>query len=384
MKKINDGIYYVGVDDVKIDLFEGNLPVPNGVSYNSYVIKDDKCAVMDSVDAAFGEEWLKEVEWALQGAEPDYLVVLHMEPDHSANIYNFAQKYPNSLIVGNNKTFVMLQEYFGTDFADRRVVVKDGEKLNLGKRELTFIFAPMVHWPEVMTAYESYTRAYFSADAFGKFGALSNGGEWDDEARRYYFAIVGKYGVQVQALLKKVSAYEIAAIYPLHGPVLENNLGHFLNLYSLWSEYKPETDGVFVAYSSVYGHTALAVEKFVGMLKEKGVNAEACDVIRTDRTQCIAKAFKYSKIVFATTTYNGGIFPSMREFIESLVERNFRNRKIGLIENGSWAPFAAKAITSMLENCKDLTFATTTVKIRSALNAQSSEELKCLAAEMGE
>lgn len=384
MKKINDGIYYVGVDDVKIDLFEGNLPVPNGVSYNSYVIKDDKCAVMDSVDAAFGEEWLKEVEWALQGAEPDYLVVLHMEPDHSANIYNFAQKYPNSFIVGNNKTFVMLQEYFGTDFADRRVVVKDGEKLNLGKHELTFIFAPMVHWPEVMTAYESYTRAYFSADAFGKFGALSKGGEWDDEARRYYFAIVGKYGVQVQALLKKVSEYEIAAIYPLHGPVLENNLGHFLNLYSLWSEYKPETDGVFVAYSSVYGHTALAVEKFVGMLKEKGVNAEACDVIRTDRTQCIAKAFKYSKIVFATTTYNGGIFPSMREFIESLVERNFRNRKIGLIENGSWAPFAAKAITSMLENCKDLTFATTTVKIRSALNAQSSEELKCLAAEMSE
>ncbi len=384
MKKINDGIYYVGVDDVKIDLFEGNLPVPNGVSYNSYVIKDDKCAVMDSVDAAFGEEWLKEVERALQGAEPDYLVVLHMEPDHSANIYNFAQKYPNSLIVGNNKTFVMLQEYFGTDFADRRVVVKDGEKLNLGKHELTFIFAPMVHWPEVMTAYESYTRAYFSADAFGKFGALSKGGEWDDEARRYYFAIVGKYGVQVQALLKKVSAYEIAAIYPLHGPVLENNLGHFLNLYSLWSEYKPETDGVFVAYSSVYGHTALAVEKFVGMLKEKGVNAEACDVIRTDRTQCIAKAFKYSKIVFATTTYNGGIFPSMREFIESLVERNFRNRKIGLIENGSWAPFAAKAITSMLENCKDLTFATTTVKIRSALNAQSSEELKCLATEMSE
>lgn len=379
---IAEGIYNVGVEDTQIDLFEGYLPVPDGINYNSYVIKGEKIAVMDSVDARFCNEWLENLDKILKGAEPDYMVVLHMEPDHSASVYEFAKKYPGTLIVGNSKTFVMLGEFFGTDFADRRVVVKDGDKLDLGNHELTFIFAPMVHWPEVMTAYESYTKTYFSADAFGKFGAVSKGGKWDDEARRYYFAIVGKFGLQVQALLKKVSAYDIKTICSLHGPVLRENLSHYLELYSKWAAYQPETDGVFIAYTSVYGHTKAAVEKFADKLKELGVKVEVCDVVREERTYCIAEAFKYSKIVFATTTYNGGIFPAMREFIQSLTERNFRGRKVGLIENGSWAPFAVKTISGMLENSKDITYAETSVKIRSALNEQSLSELYALAEEM--
>lgn len=379
---IAEAIYNVGVEDTQIDLFEGYLPVPDGINYNSYVIKSDKIAILDSVDSHFCNEWLGNVEKVLSGATPDYLVILHMEPDHSASIFEFSKKYPETIIVGNNKTFVMLGEYFGTDFADRRIVVKDGDKLTLGKHELTFIFAPMVHWPEVMTAYESYTNTYFSADAFGKFGAVSKGGEWDDEARRYYFAIVGKFGVQVQALLKKVAAYDIKTICSLHGPVLKENLGHYLELYSKWSAYEPETDGVLIAYTSVYGHTKTAVEKLACKLQELGVKVKVCDVAREERTYCIAEAFKYSKIVFATTTYNGGIFPSMREFIQSLTERNFRSRKVGLIENGSWAPVAAKTIAGMLENSKDIIFAENSVKIRSALNEQSLSELNAFAEEM--
>lgn len=379
---IAEGIYNVGVEDTQTDLFEGYIPVPDGINYNSYVIKSDKIAVMDSVDAHFSDEWLNNLEKTLNGAKPDYLVVLHMEPDHSASVFEFAKKYPETVIVGNSKTFVMLGEFFGTDFSERRMVVKDGDNLSLGKHELTFIFAPMVHWPEVMTAYERHTKTFFSADAFGKFGAVSKGGEWDDEARRYYFAIVGKFGLQVQALLKKVAAYEIKTICSLHGPVLKEDLGHYLGLYAKWATYEPEIDGVFIAYTSVYGHTRSAVEKFADKLTGLGVKAEVCDVVREERTYCLSEAFRYSKIVFATTTYNGGIFPAMREFIQSLTERNFRNRKVGLIENGSWAPFAVKTITNMLENCKDITYAETSVKIRSALNGQSLAELNTLAEEM--
>ncbi len=382
MKEISDGIFYVGVDDTHIDLFEGILPVPNGMAYNSYVIKDEKCAVMDSVDAHFGKEWLQNIESALEGSKPDYIVVLHMEPDHSANVFEFAKKYPEAKVVGNFKTFVMLEEYFGTDFADRRLVVKDGEKLNLGKHELTFVFAPMVHWPEVMTAYESFTKTVFAADGFGKFGALCNDEPWDDEARRYYFAIVGKYGAQVQSLLKKLSAFEIKTICSLHGPVLKENLGHYLDLYSKWSSYMLETDGVFIAYSSVYGHTEAAAQKLAEMLKKRGVKVEIGNLIRCDKTYCIAQAFKYGKIVLATTTYNAEIFPAMREFIDCLVERNFRNRTVGLIENGSWAPLTNKAICAKLEKCQNLTFTQNNVTIRSALNDKSIAQLDALADEL--
>lgn len=383
MKEIKNGLFNVGVDDTEIKLFEGILPVKHGMAYNSYVIKDEKCAVIDSVAAGFGSVWLKNVDEALDGAKPDYIVVLHMEPDHSANVFEFAKKYPETKVVGNFKTFVMLQEYFGTDFADRRVVVKDGEKLNLGKHELNFVFAPMVHWPEVMTAYESFTKTLFAADGFGKFGALCHDEFWDDEARRYYFAIVGKYGAQVQTLLKKLSTFEIKTICSLHGPVLKENLKHYIELYSKWSAYQPETDGVFIAYSSVYGHTKAAAEKTAALLKERGVEVEICDIVSAERTYCIAEAFKFNKVVFATTTYNAEIFPAMREFIDCLVERNFQNRTIGLIENGSWAPFAAKAIRSKLEKCKNLTFAEPTVTVHSALNEKSLAQIEALAEELG-
>lgn len=380
--EIANGIYYVGVDDKNIDLFEGILPVKHGMAYNSYVVKDEKIAVIDSVDAHFGDEWLKNIENTLGGAKPDYIVVLHMEPDHSANVLKFAERYPEAEIVGNFKTFVMLKEYFGTDFDGRRVVVKDGEKLNLGKHELNFVFAPMVHWPEVMTAYESFTKTLFSADAFGKFGANSHKEEWDDEARRYYFAIVGKYGVQVQSLLNKLSAYEIKTICSLHGPILKENLNHYIELYSVWSAYKPETEGVFIAYSSVYGHTKAAAEELYGKLVKMGVKAEICDVVRSERTYCIAQAFRYSKIVFATTTYNADIFPAMREFIDCLTERNFQNRIVGVIENGSWAPFAKKVISAKLEKCKNLNFTNMTVTIHSALNEESRAQVDSLAKEL--
>ena len=379
MNQISEGLYFVGVDDEKIDLFEGILPVEHGMSYNSYVICGQKTAVIDSVDAHFGDKWLKNVEQALGGKKPDYIVVLHMEPDHSANIFEFTQKYPEAIVVGNNKTFVMLGEFFGTEYAERRIVVKDGDSLDLGGRTLKFIFAPMVHWPEVMTLYDEKSKTLFSADAFGKFGALSHDEEWKSEAQRYYFAIVGKYGVQVQALLKKLSAYEICAICPLHGPVLKENLGYYLGLYNKWSAYEPTKDGVLIAYSSVYGHTKAAVQMLAVELEKRGIEAEICDLVRTERTVCISKAFEYSAIVLATTTYNGEMFPAMREFLDCLTERNFKNRIVGLMENGSWAPFAAKAMLAKLENCKDLKFAEPFVKIRSAINAQSEGEIKSLA-----
>ncbi len=385
MKELVKGIYYVGVSDKNIDLFEGNIPVPDGMAYNSYVVRGEKTAVIDSVDQKFGEEWLKKVEKTLGGVQPDYIVVLHMEPDHSANVFKFTQKYPKAQVVGNSKTFVMLKEYFGTDYADRAVTVKDGDELDLGGKSLKFVFAPMVHWPEVMTAYEATTKTLFSVDAFGKFGSDVDGGsdigggEWEEEARRYYFAIVGKYGVQVQSYMKKLAPYAIERICSLHGPVLDKGLDKFLGLYAKWSAYEPEEDGVFIAYSSVYGHTQKAVERLEEELKAKGVKVKVLNVIRTDYTYCIAEAFRYSKIVLATTTYNGDIFPNMREFVDCLVERNFKNRKVGIIENGSWAPFAAKAICAKLEKCKDLEYVEPFVKIRSALSDESLNELLTLA-----
>lgn len=379
MKEISDGLYYVGVDDTEIDLFEGILPVKHGMAYNSYVVCGEKCAVLDSVDAHFGEKWLENVKKTLGERKPDYIVVLHMEPDHSANVFEFTRQYPEAKVVGNNKTFVMLNEFFGEDYADRRVVVKDGDSLDLGGRSLKFIFAPMVHWPEVMTCYDDKSKSLFSADAFGKFGTLSCDEKWEDEARRYYFAIVGKYGMQVQALLKKLSLYQIERICPLHGPILSDNLGYYLGLYNKWSNYDPEEKGVLVAYSTVYGHTEKAVDMLCNELEKRGVKAQKCNLIRTERTYCLAEAFRFSAIVLATTTYNGEMFPTMREFVDCLTERNFKNRVVGLIENGSWAPFAAKAMQAKLEGCKDLKFVEPYVKIRSALNDESERELKALA-----
>lgn len=375
-------IFYVGVDDENIDLFEGALPVKHGMAYNSYLIKDEKIAVIDGVDLKFKDEWLDNIERTLEGKKPDYIVVLHMEPDHSANIFAFTEKYPDVKVVGNNKTFVMLDEYFGTDYAERRVVVKDGDILSLGKHGLKFVFAPMVHWPEVMTAYDEESKTLFSADGFGKFGANSHQENWDDEARRYYFAIVGKYGMQVQALLKKVAALDIENIFSLHGPILKENLAHYIGLYSMWSSYTPEKEGVFIAYTSVYGHTEKAVKNLADRLKAKGVEVEVCDIVRTERTYCIAEAFRYSKAVFATTTYNGDMFPNMREFIDCLVERNYQNRTIGFIENGSWAPFAAKAMATKFEKCKNINILPVAVKIRSALNGESQNQLNRLAEEL--
>ncbi len=382
MEKISENIFYVGVDDKDIDLFEGILPVKHGMAYNSYIIKDEKCAVIDSVDAHFGNEWLNNIEEVLCGRSPDYIVVLHMEPDHSANIFAFTEKYPEAKVVGNAKTFVMLQEFFGTDYDGRRVVVKEGEKLSLGKRELTFVFAPMVHWPEVMMAYESSSATLFSADAFGKFGMRAYEEDWTDEARSYYFAIVGKYGAQVQSVLKKLAAYKIDRICSLHGPVLSENLGYYLDLYYKWSSYTPEIDGVLVAYSSVYGHTKAAVEELCDKLKQNGVKAEAVDLVRTERTEAIAKAFMYQKTVFATTTYNADIFPAMREFLDCLAERNYCKRTVAFMENGSWAPVATRAMQAKLEKCKDLTYAESTVKIRSALNEESRAQISALAKEL--
>ncbi len=382
MKEVVNGIYYVGVDDLDIRLFEGILPVEHGMAYNSYVIKDEKCAVIDSVDAHFGAEWLKNVREALGGRAPDYIVVLHMEPDHSANIYEFTQRYPEAKVVGNAKTFVMLQEFFGTDYAERRVVVKDGETLSLGKHELTFVFAPMVHWPEVMTAYESATKTLFSADAFGKFGANCHEEEWENEARRYYYAIVGKYGVQVQSLLKKLSAFEIGRICSLHGPVLDKGLDRYIGLYSKWAAYEPEVRGVLIAYTSVYGHTKAAAEYLADKLDEKGVKYEIYDVAAAERTNLIAKAFEYSAVVFATTTYNADIFPPMREFIDCLTERNYCNRVVAFMENGSWAPVAARTMQAKFEKSKNIVFAENCVKIRSALNDESRAQISALAEEL--
>ena len=382
MRKIYDWLYNAGVDDFDIDLFEGIYSVPNGIAYNSYMICDEKIAVLDSVGAGFGAEWLKNIEEGLKGRLPDYVVILHMEPDHSANIANFTEKYPTAKIVGNAKTFVLLEEYFGKDFTDKKVLVKDGDTLSLGKHTLKFIFAPMVHWPEVMTAYETTEKVLFSADAFGKFGSYDANEEWDAEARRYYFGIVGKYGMQVQSLLKKLSEYEINAICPLHGYVLDKNLGHYISLYDKWSSYQAEEKGTVIAYNSVYGHTKEAVSRLSEMLKAKGEKTVVYDLARSDSSVCVSEAFRYSKLVLAGTTYNGDIFPCMREFIHYLTERNYQNRVVGFIENGSWAPVAGNKMKAEFEKSKNIVFAQNNVKIRSALNGESSAQLSALAEEL--
>lgn len=381
--EVTKDIIYIGVNDHKVDLFEGQYVVPNGMAYNSYVILDEKTAVMDTVDAHFGEEWLANLEQALGGRKPDYLVVQHMEPDHSANIAKFAEKYPEAQIVGNAKTFTMVKNFFGTDYADRRVVVKDGESLSLGAHELTFVFAPMVHWPEVMVTYDAKDKVLFSADGFGKFGALDVEEDWACEARRYYFGIVGKYGMQVQNLLKKAAALDIQIICPLHGPVLTENLGYYIGLYDTWSAYKPESEGVFVAYASVYGNTKAAAELLADKLREKGCpKVTVADLAREDMAECVEDAFRYDTLVLASCTYNGGVFPPMREFILDLTERGYRNRRVALIENGSWAATAAKVMEKMLEGSKDITFAENRVSIKSALDAASTAQVEALADEL--
>lgn len=380
---IKEDVIYIGVNDHKVDLFEGQYDVPNGMAYNSYLIKDEKTAVMDTVDAAFGDEWLANLEAALDGRKPDYLIVQHMEPDHSANIERFAKAYPDAQIVGNAKTFQMIKNFFGTDYSDRRVVVKDGETLSLGTHELKFVFAPMVHWPEVMMTYDAHAKILFSADGFGKFGALDVEEDWACEARRYYFGIVGKYGAQVQNVLKKAAALEIEIICPLHGPVLSENLGYYLGLYNTWSSYGVESEGVFIAYTSVYGHTKAAAFALKEKLEAKGCPKVAIsDLAREDMAEAVEDAFRYGKIVLATTTYNADIFPFMKTFINDLTERNYQNRTIGIIENGSWAPTAAKVIRSMFEKSKNITFTDTTVTINSALTAAQDAQLDALADEL--
>jgi len=380
---ITSDIRYIGVNDHKVDLFEGQYVVPAGISYNSYAIIDEKIAIMDTVDAGFTHEWLDNIQSALGERQPDYLVVQHMEPDHSANIVNFMKNYPEAKIVSSAKAFQMMGNFFKTDFADRRVVVGGGDTLSLGKHELTFVTAPMVHWPEVIVTYDSYDKVLFSADGFGKFGALDVEEDWADEARRYYIGIVGKYGAQVQNLLKKASALEIQTICPLHGPVLKENLGYYLNLYNTWSSYQPEEEGIVIAYTSIYGNTKKAVLELAEKLKANGAPVvKVYDLARSDMAQAVADAFRYSKIVLATTTYNAEIFPFMREFINHLTERNFSNRTVALIENGSWAPLAAKVMRGMLENSKNLTFTDTTVRILSSLGEESAAQLDALVAEL--
>ena len=379
---ITADIKYIGVNDRKLDLFEGQYPVPNGISYNSYAIMDEKIAIKDSVDAHFTQEWLDNIKSTLAGRTPDYLIVQHMEPDHSANIVSFKAAYPNTCIVASAKAFAMMKGFFGTDYADNRLVVGEGDTLSLGKHTLTFVTAPMVHWPEVIVTYDSTDRVLFSADAFGKFGTPDTDEPWADEARRYYIGIVGKYGAQVQALLKKAAALDIATICPLHGPVLNENLSYYLGLYDTWSSYRPEEDGVLIAYTSVYGHTKEAALRLAQLLRDKGRTVAVYDLARSDEFAAVADAFRYSKLVLATTTYNADIFPFMRQFIDHLTERGFRSRTVGLIENGSWAPMAAKVMRGMLEKSRDLTFTETTVKILSALNAESEAQLLALAAEL--
>ena len=381
--KITNDIKYIGVNDHKVDLFEGQYVVPNGMSYNSYAIIDDKIAIMDTVDIGFTHEWLDNIQNTLGARKPDYLVIQHMEPDHSANIENFVKAYPDATVVSSAKAFAMMKNFFGTDFADNRIVVEEGDTLTLGKHTLTFVSAPMVHWPEVIVTYDSYDKVLFSADGFGKFGALDVNEPWDDEARRYYIGIVGKYGAQVQALLKKASGLDIAQICPLHGPVLNENLGHYLGLYNTWSSYQPEEDGIVIAYTSVYGNTRKAVMLLEEKLKNLGCPAvKVFDLARCDMAEAVSNAFKYSKLILATTTYNADIFPFMREFINHLTERNYSNRTVALIENGSWAPLAAKVMREMLSKCKNLTFTDTSVKILSAVNSDSSEQINALCEEI--
>jgi len=377
---VTKDIIYIGVNDHEVDLFEGQYVVPSGMAYNSYVIMDERIAVMDTVDRRFGEEWLGNLKSALGDRTPDYLVVQHMEPDHSANVLNFANAYPEAKIVSSAAAFRMMKNFFGTDFADRQIVVGEGATLSLGSHTLTFVTAPMVHWPEVIVTYDSKDKVLFSADGFGKFGALDVEEDWACEARRYYIGIVGKFGAQVQALLKKASALDIQIICPLHGPVLTENLGYYLNLYDIWSGYRTESEGVLIAYTSVYGNTKAAVEKLAAMLEEKGcAKVVVNDLARCDMAEAVEDAFRYGKIVLATTTYNGEIFPFMREFINHLTERNFQNKEIGIIENGTWAPTAAKVMKGMLEKSKNLTFVEPTVKIMSALNSESEAQLAALA-----
>ncbi|MFR1632554.1 MAG: FprA family A-type flavoprotein [Oscillospiraceae bacterium] len=381
MFKVENDIFYAGVNDHSIDLFEGMYKVPDGVSYNSYVIVDEKIAVLDTADAHFGKEWLYNVREALGGRQPDYLVIHHMEPDHSANIQNFLKEYPNVQVVGNTKTFTMIKEYFGFD-VNNSYKVEEGSILNLGRHSLRFVMAPLVHWPEVMVSYDELSGIVFSADAFGKFGALDVNQPWDDEARRYYIGIVGKYGVQVQNLLKKLSALSIKKICPLHGPVLEGDLSHYINLYDTWSSYRPEKDAVMVAYASVYGHTKAVAETLADMLKKAGKEVIIADLAREDRAKCVADAFMCSKLVLASVTYNAEIFPCMREFLDCLAERNFRSRTVGLIENGTWAPVSAKLMRDRLSSCKDINFISQTVKVRAAFAEENVPELEALANEL--
>ncbi len=382
MRSVANDTYYVGVNDHKIDLFEGIYRVPNGVAYNSYVIVDDKIAIMDAVDEYFGDQWIANIKSVLGDRQPDYIIIQHMEPDHSANALRIAEEYPSVKLVGNTKTFVMLKEYFGTEFSDRRVVVGDGSVLSLGKHDLHFVFAPMVHWPEVMVTYDSFTKTVFSADGFGKFGALDVDEPWADEARRYYIGIVGKYGRQVDAALKKLATLDIARICPLHGPVLEGDLSRYLGLYSKWANYEPEEEGVVVAYASVYGHTKKAAELLCEELKAAGCKKIILhDLARDDRSVCVADAFRYSKLVIAGITYNANLFPAVREFIENLTERNYQKRTVGFIENGTWAPVAAKLMREKFEK-SNLIFANTTVKVCAALSDESRAQVKALAEEL--
>lgn len=380
---VTEDIRYIGVNDHDVDLFEGQYTVENGMSYNSYVILDEKVAVMDTVDAHFGVEWLQNLETELNGRRPDYLVVQHMEPDHSANIAVFMETYPEAQIVSSAKAFVMMQQFFGTDFPERKVVVGEGSTLKLGRHTLTFVTAPMVHWPEVIVTYDSTDKVLFSADGFGKFGALDVEEDWADEARRYYIGIVGKYGAQVQALLKKAAAFDIAIICPLHGPVLNENLGYYLDKYNTWSSYAVEDEGVVIAYTSVYGHTKEAVEELAEKLNQRGCpNVVVADLARCDMAEVVADAFRYRKLVLATTTYNATIFPHMQNFIDHLTARNYQGRTVGIIENGAWAPMAAKVMKKMLETSKNLTYTDTTVTVKCALNDVSRAQIDALADEL--
>ena len=380
--EISKNIKYVGVNDKEIDLFEGQYVVPNGMAYNSYVILDNMVAVMDSVDEHFAGEWLENIKAVLGERKPDYLVVQHMEPDHSGSIMDFVKEFPETKIVSSAKAFVMMKNFFGTDFAEKQVVVAEGSTLELGEHKLSFIEAPMVHWPEVFMTFEETEGVLFSADAFGKFGSLDTDEEWACEARRYYIGIVGKFGLPVQTLLKKAAGLNIKTICPLHGPILTENLGYYIDLYNTWSSYGVESEGVVIAYTSVYGNTKKAVNKLAELLESKGQKVVVNDLARCDMAEAVEDAFRYGKIVFATTTYNGDIFPFMKEFINHLTERNFQNKVVGFIENGSWAPTAARVMKTMLEKCKDLTFTQTSVKIMSALNAENETALESLANEL--
>lgn len=384
--QVTDSIRYVGVNDHQVDLFEGQYQVPNGMSYNSYVILDEKVAVMDTVDIHFGEEWMANVKAVLAGRTPDYLIVQHMEPDHSANISRFLEEYPQATVVATAKAFVMMKQFFGNDYADRRIVASEMSELSLGAHTLHFVMTPMVHWPEVMVTYESSEKVLFSADGFGKFGALDCDEPWDDEARRYYIGIVGKYGVQVQALLKKAAALDIAVICPLHGPVLTSDLSHYVNLYQLWSTYTPEKEAVVIAYASVYGNTKEAALLLADILREKGKEVHVYDLARCDMSQAVADAFCCSSLVLVSITYNADCYPCMKTFINQLVEHNYQKRTVGFIENGSWAPMAAKVMQKMLEGCKNLTMAEPVVTVRGAVTKQAKpqikEQMSALAAEL--